>query len=958
MTQASERFLTQVEDVAEQLQSQLATRLQTVSGERSLAGVREAIEVANGRELSDREFIELYAQTVACAAAVLAHSGGTFAEATTRQWLLAQDHPLWPGIVRDCMSLLSGESNPETGMGTGHPCPGASPRFRAENSTTDEDATLTPARSDQATEIADMDDFFERFLKHHDAARRMKHGVYYTPRPLVAHIVQQVDRFLVDEFQLEDGLADTSSWRDVAERQPGLALPPGVSADAPFVTMLDPALGTGIFLVEVIDCIYGRLKTKWSAAGADDGEVQRRWNAYVPRYLLPRMFGFELMLPACVLAVLRVAAKLAETRFAFAIPGTIQVHLANTLAGPPRPRGLFCREDCELVRAVHAGQDVCSRQPFTVVIGNPPFSGISQESGRWIIDLLKGHAVGGTRVASYYEVDGQPLAERKHWLQDDYVKFLRYAHWKIESAGCGIIGFVTNHGYLDNPTFRGLRQQLLRDFPRITVLDLHGNRKKKEQTPEGLVDENVFGIDTGIAVGLFRRPLAATEPSRVWHGELWGDADAKLARLTPAISTGGAASTPASLNTKLLAPQSPLYLFVARDETRLQEYECGDRLSDLMPIHVTAPVTARDHFVVAFDRPELLERLQNFRDLTILDDEIRQRYFTRTRSAKYASGDTRGWDLSAARRRMAAAADWAEHVKPCWYRPFDQRLIYWADEMIDWPRSQVTQHLLAGPNLALIARRQMLPSQPCNYFWITDTLAIDGVIRSDNRGSESIFPLYLYHEEQGVRRCRANFSSPFITAAIRRLQLQWIPVGSGDLESTFGPEDLLYYCYAQVFSPIYRTRYADLLRCEFPRIFLPPAAPLFRTWCGLGKQLAERHLLRHAATTAPVQFWQSSGAADAGVVGRGFPKYEDGRVLLNAQTWFESVPQEVWDYQVGGHQVCRKWWHDRRGRVWRPDDITCYTRIVAAVHDTLRLASEIDQTIEHHGGWSAVFGLR
>ena len=287
-----------------------------------------------------------------------------------------------------------------------------------------------------------------------------------------------------------------------------------------------------------------------------------------------------------------------------------------------------------------------------MIVGNPPFSGISQQQGRWIVDLLRGSEGGRDGWCNYFEVDGRPLGERKTWLQDDYVKFLRFAHWKIETAGCGIVGLVTNHGYLDNPTFRGVRQQLLATFPRITVIDLHGNRKKKERAPDGRQDENVFAIEQGTAIGLLRRPPAGGADGACARGIVGrGGAETEHAR-TGGRAFGAGRRRPGAVDPRMV-PAAPNYFFAPRLAQAEDEYDGAPRLPDLMPVNVTAPVTARDSFVVA-SREELLARMAEFRDLAVDDDEIRRRYFTSTRSAKYAPGDTRGWKLAEARRRLAA----------------------------------------------------------------------------------------------------------------------------------------------------------------------------------------------------------------------------------------------------------------------------------------------------------------
>ncbi len=374
---------------------------------------------------------------------------------------------------------------------------------------------------------------------------------------------------------------------------------------------------------------------------------------------------------------------------------------------------------------------------------------------------------------------------------------------------------------------------------------------------------------------------------------------------------------------------------------------------------MTAPVTARDRFVVAFTRDELLGRMEAFRDLAIPDEEIRARYFTRTRSPKYPAGDTRGWKLHEARLQMAEDAAWKDHLRSCWYRPFDRRVIYWTEWMIDWPRKELTRHLEEPGNVAIVARRQMLPSQPRNYFWITDALALDGLIRSDNRGSEYLFPLYLGEPKwSDVARGRVNLADEFIIRAACRLGLEWVPLGKGDLRDSFGPLDLLHFIYAHFFSTRYRERYASPLLSDFPRVFLPKDPALFAELCRLGARLADEHLLRGAerlgTASNPERTWSMDQSP---VVERGYPKYGDERVCVNRGVWLDGVSPDVWAYHVGGHQVCKKWLKDRRGRRLAEEELAIYAQIVSAIEETLLCVQTIDGAIELHGGWTHALGL-
>lgn len=688
--------------------------------------------------------------------------------------------------------------------------------------------------------------FFEHLLNARDRAQRRRHGVFYTPPEIARFIIRFVDRTLREEFLLQDGLLDAICVQEAIDR----GWLPHADSDAPLsqplIRILDPALGAGVFLTELLHHAR-RLLTS-----ADN------WNRVAPS-LLRRLGGIELLPGAAAIAIVRIAATLMRTGYAFASDAQMTLHIGDALAAPIHP-------------------------PWTIVIGNPPFSGISSAKHPWLLELLRGRGLGGEQRASYFEFNGVALGERKHWLHDDYVKFFRIAHEQVEAAGFGIVGLVTSHGYLDNVSFRAMRQQLQGTFPRIAIVDLHGSAKRRETTPEGMRDENVFGIETGAAIGLFRRPpiVSAADTRRA---DLWGTRESKL----EALETDDLCWIQLPLNIQQHSG--------ANGQTS-PEYVAGWPIDEAMPVHSTAPVTARDAFVVARTRAELEARCQDFCDPSISDDEIRARYFTRTRSPHYAAGDTRGWKLADARRRMLET-EWHSLIHRVLYRPLDERFILWAPWMIDWPRGEVTSHLVWHENLTLITRRQAPPNLPWTYAWVTDKLALDGVIRSDNRGSESLFPLWLYSGEGKV----ANFS-PRFTADIEAATRLRLSTATTD-EGGFSPDDLLGYIYALLSSTVYRQRYRAQLTSSFPRVLIPRSKEVF--W---RLAVAGRRLFTATADRVGVHYVGSLPTA----IDAGFPRYESGRVWLNARSYLSGTSSRTWQWRVGTYQVCLKYLKSWRGQ--------------------------------------------
>ena len=368
--------------------------------------------------------------------------------------------------------------------------------------------------------------FYEHFLAAYDKKQKVSRGVFYTPSPVVSYIVRSVDELLRTELGLQDGLADTTTWGEMAKRHEDLEIPDGTQSDQAFVQILDPATGTGTFLVEVIDLIHRAMVEKWKAQGHGEKKIQVLWNDYVPKHLLPRLHGYELLMAPYAIAHLKIGLKLYETGYRFESDERARVYLTNALE-PPGQWQFTLGFLPALAHEAEAVNEIKRKRRFTVVIGNPPYLGEAGRGGDWIAAIMRGREIQSDRsTLSYFEVDGESIKERNpKWLNDFYVRFTRLSHWLLEQAGRGVHGFITNHGYISNPTFRGMRWALLASFDQLFLLDLHGNLKKKEVTPDGHRDENVFDIEQGVSIGLFVKtsPWAheASYP-RVGHANCWG----------------------------------------------------------------------------------------------------------------------------------------------------------------------------------------------------------------------------------------------------------------------------------------------------------------------------------------------------------------------------------------------------------------------------------------------------
>lgn len=595
-------------------------------------------------------------------------------------------------------------------------------------------------------------DFYQTFLQHYDPGLRKRRGVYYTPPELVSYVVRSVHRLLQTRLGRRDGLAE------------------------PGVTLLDPAAGTLTFVVEAIRCAIEAARVEIGEDGVP---------ALLRDHVLRDFHAFELMMAPYAIGHLKMSLILEEMGHPLRDGERFHLYLANALdeTEPPQSDMPFVAGFAEEAR--EAGK-VKSERRITVILGNPPWAGHSANQGKG-------------QDEAYRRIGGEPLGEKNtKWLRDDYVKFLRFAQRKVDEAGEGIVAFVTNHSYLDNPTFRGMRRSLLETFDEIYLLDLHGNGKKKERAPGGGADANVFdGVRQGAAVAvLVKKPGL---PKRVLRADLWGSRAAKLGWL-------GERDVEAT-DWRPIDPRGPAFLFAPRDAALEEEYRRGVPLPEIFPEHSVGIVTGRDALVVGTDPAELKRRIAFFR-----------------------RGDT----------RAAADAEWEDRFLPFLRHPFDRRTIFYADYLIERPRRKVMRHLLAGRNLGLIVPRQH-KEEPGAF--VTDVIVGHKAVSAYD--INTVFPLWL--DSGGLTGRIANVSPAFLRLLATR---------TGEAPS---PDGLLQYVYAVLYAPAYRRRYADLLRADFPRIPPPRGREGFLAMAGLGAVLIDLHLLRSDRLARPGVRFEAGG---------------------------------------------------------------------------------------------------
>ena len=712
--------------------------------------------------------------------------------------------------------------------------------------------------------------FYETFLAAYDPQLREVRGVYYTPEPVVSYIVRSIDHLLKTRFNKPMGLADENTL------------------------ILDPATGTGSFLFAVVNRIREMVNVTYGAG---------TWGEYVEKYLLPRLFGFELLVAPYAVAHLKLGLLFQESGYDFSGDQRVGVYLTNTLDEAIKKSNLlmgqFISDEANEAAAIKRDD------PIMVVLGNPPYSISTQNKGRWIMQLL-----------STYK---QNLNEKKHNLDDDYVKFIRFAQWRIEQTGEGVIGYVTNHGYLDNPTFRVMRQNLIQTFNEIYICNLHGNSRKKEKAPDGGIDENVFDIQQGVAIMLCVKEKGNQQPARVYHADRWGLRGRKYDYLAQTDISNTAWTE--------LQPASPFYLFVPQNNQLKDEYEPCWSVTHIFQSFGSILSTDRDKLCVDFEREVLLRRMQVFFSGNY-DEEFRERY------GIYASSS---YDPEERRKRVDFSADCA---RTCLYRPFDWRSIYYQKGFTSRPAFDVMRHLLDS-NLGMVLARQ---SKEPFAALCASCLCTHKIVAVYDRSS--MFPLYLYPnpDELALQTERLpNFSTEFLKALAEKLTLP--QTKPHNLPEGITPENIFHYAYAVFHSPTYRERYAEFLKIDFPRLPLTSDLDLFHDLVVLGRELVALHLVDTNAApllNTPISPFPIVGSNKVEKV-----RYDETKqqIYINKTQYFKGVSIAIWEFHIGGYRVCDKWLKDRKGRKLSIEDLQHYQRIVVALGQTIQLMEAIDARI-------------
>jgi predicted helicase len=753
--------------------------------------------------------------------------------------------------------------------------------------------------------------FFEGFLQSYDSKIRKDRGVFYTPQPVVSYIVNSAHKLLQSDFNLEDGLADTTTWREMLKRFPDLQLPlltnesnenRRISPDEPFVQILDPATGTATFPVEVIDVIYQTLTKKWTKQKLSKERQIEAWNDYVPNHLLPRLHAFELMMAPYAIAHMKIGLKLVETGYRFDEEVRAGIYLTNALE--PSQEQFNLPEFGALAHEALAVNEIKKQKRFTVILGNPPYSNYSANlslEARRIVD-------------KYRNFRGIPIRQRNQLqfernIQDDFVKFISIAQDLIHTSGVGVLSYITNATMLASPSLRGMRESLTKEFGSIFELNLHGGGNEIIAGAEH--DENVFAIVQAVAIHIYVKCPVIKIP-KINYADLLGRRAEKYLSLT--------SQSVENTEWQSIEPDLENCGFIPQDEGGSGT---ARRLESAFIKYGAGVKTNRDAVVIGFDNEALLKSVGEY-DSNLLSGQQSN-----------------------------------EYIHPILYRPFDIRKIFYHEDAVASRSLPTMQHIIAGPNIGFV----------CSSTWTTPDRFSVGVSRlmvemktgTHDRGT-TFFPLYRYESMMGEEAQQVhNLALDFVKDWCLATKTKFLPIGHGDGVSTTGPEDIFFWLYGLFYSPEYRRRNRTVLSQGFPVVLFPSSLELFRALAKFGGQLASLHLLEKP--TEAIFTFRFIGCSNE-VVKIG---WSENTIWLDAvgsrsasaagTSGFEGVSIDVWNYHMGGYPVCEKWLKDRKGRRLSPLDIEHYQKILDAVSETLNIMKEIDIAIERHGGWPDAFNL-
>lgn len=718
--------------------------------------------------------------------------------------------------------------------------------------------------------------FYEDFLAEYDSSLRKSKGVWYTPEPIVDFIVRSVDHVLKENLSMKEGLASQEETTIKIIGQGKTKKQREQYHSVPRVQVLDPATGTGTFLARVIAEIKEGFKGNEAA-----------WKSHGETELLKRIHGFEILMAPYAVAHLKIGHVLSE--YKIEPKSRVGIYLTNSLEEEHPDTGtLFAQW---LSQESQHANEIKRDMPIMCVVGNPPYNSMSTSMGDWIVSLIE----------EYKYVADKHFGERKHWLHDDYVKFIRLAQHYIERTGKGVVGYITNNAYLRNPTFRGMRYQLLKAFDEIYILDLHGGTK--EQPPSEVVDENVFDIQQGVSIFIGVKTTRQKKLGKIRYFEFWGKRNEKYKSLE--------SSSIGSVPWESVKPSEPYYFFSPSNFADADEYNKGLDMRELFDVGTMGFASAQDKLTIAFTRTEMLNTVRVFLEEDV--SQIKRRFGIKKES--------RDWQVKSAKEDLERNFG-DETLVPVTCRPFDRRYTVYTGTSRGFyasPQRRVMDPLLAGGNFALITCKRNRDSSRTH--WVSENIVSKSAISSlDNC---YVFPAFkLESSGEDMLGNGENLTTNLRSGAIAKFEDRTgLTFDRGMREHSSPKEagkiatkDIADYIYGILNTESYLDRYEEHLKVDFPRIPLPKSADQFEIFMKYGRACRRVHLQQvnepipdnvlRPVLTGQVREPIGSARYDA----------ESQRVIVSEDAYVEKIKPKIWNMKIGGYQPAQKWLKDRKGR--------------------------------------------
>ncbi len=788
--------------------------------------------------------------------------------------------------------------------------------------------------------------FYETFLSAYDPKLRESKGVYYTPDSVVKFIINALDSLLKAHFK--DAPLGLKS-----------------ALDNENIKLLDFATGTGTFLLEAFRKALETRKTS-------DGGTSTKEDKY--QNLLKQFYGFEYLIAPYAIAHLNLSqAFKQEFKKPLKENDALQIILTNTLIQPSEIvayRGLSPIFEKELLNA----QEIKKDENILIITGNPPYSGASENKGlfEWevkatygiepefqtieiekkvkltdkiqtLLNNIQTQKESGSKNAlkelknlhSKYKLQKE---KNPKWLLDDYVKFMRFAQNKIKSLGHGLFGFISNNAFLDNPTFRGLRRSLLECYDELYILNLHGNARKKEETPQGAKDENVFNIMQGVSINLFVKKAQVVK-QKIYYYDVYGQRAEKYAFL--------AQNDLNSINWLELAPRGPYYSLIPQKTPLLEEYEQGFSIQEMFQVGGTGICSQRDHVVFHKDKESLLKLLKDFS--TLEPSELRRIYNIKK--------DGRDWRLEYAIKDVKANANnLEEYIVSCQYRPFDFYYTYYTGKsksFIAYPRGEVFKHMLPPPpptnpktpnqtrkNVALITSRRFCQSQKSGVGFVSNKISdLRTWTCPGMEGGDYVNPLY--HSPNYTENFTPEFRS-FIDE---------------HYSHPFEPLEVLGYIYALLYSPNYRKRYEEFLKADYPKILFTNNKDLFRALSLLGIELIGLHVLNKESLNYSFKKLKDATIGEScykeahernPIIKK--PSHNEQRLYINHSAYFVGVSKEIYHYMIGGYCVLDKYLKSHKNESCNFDHVRNIIKVIARTIEIQKTLGFLTSDLPHLKG--------